>query len=392
MEAQLQRPQHDQYQDYEHEPAHDTIGLHSPGYEDEVHVAPTYDESLVIPGTNLPIQTDINLEPTDTRQDIYNPNEGNDNEGIFMRQSGPGKMEFDFERSSVEARRPEFEIPLPQSKPDATFMEEANVAEPMVQISPLMGNLEEDPHSPKSLPAKIPPSNYQSKVTDPTGHGGEEANVDPILERLDNFHIHDKSDQSTPTVDQFSPESKVNPSKIPESSDQAEPESMPRDTITGKISSATSAIAGKAVSAKDAVASRLGYGDVSSNKNKVAEKLAPVYGAVTGAGSAVMSSVERGNDRAVSVSEYLAAKLRPGDDDKALSEAITGRFYKKEEGMAPGRVVEVVAERSGGGGVVDRLKEAVGFGKSSGIGLSDGSVPVIKEEIESEAMVHELGN
>ncbi|XP_019453880.1 PREDICTED: low-temperature-induced 78 kDa protein-like isoform X2 [Lupinus angustifolius] len=147
-----------------------------------------------------------------------------------------------------------------------------------------------------------------------------------------------------------------------------------QSSYTEKISSATSAIADKAVSAKNTVASKLGYGEKGDNAdNKVTtsttkhveekrdnadnsttntaseygknialsltEKLAPVYGKVAGVGSAVKSklpgtekeSVGVEQDRGVSVKDYLVDKLRPSEEDKALSEVITESLHKKEE-------------------------------------------------------------
>ncbi|XP_027357273.1 low-temperature-induced 65 kDa protein-like [Abrus precatorius] len=141
-----------------------------------------------------------------------------------------------------------------------------------------------------------------------------------------------------------------------------------QSSYTEKISSATSAIADKAVSAKNTVASKLGFGekgDTEDNKvtttnednrrennasspteygKRVAlsltEKLAPVYGKVAGVGSSVKSKVpgsERDStgvgmeqDKGVSVKDYLVEKLRPSDEDRALSEVISETLYKKE--------------------------------------------------------------
>ncbi|WJX71471.1 hypothetical protein P8452_55462 [Trifolium repens] len=131
-------------------------------------------------------------------------------------------------------------------------------------------------------------------------------------------------------------------------------------SYTEKISSATSAIADKAASAKNTVASKLGFGEKNETEtetdskvrtfeennnnssssavspaeygNKIAvsltEKLAPVYGKATGVGT------ERGSggieqDKGVSMKDYIAEKLRPGEDDRALSEAISESLYKK---------------------------------------------------------------
>ena len=74
--------------------------------------------------------------------------------------------------------------------------------------------------------------------------------------------------------------------------------------------------------------------------NTVTETLSPVYGKVAGAGSAVMSKAqgtgsEPEGDRApakvVPVKVYLAEKLKPGDEDRALSEVISDAFHKRKE-------------------------------------------------------------
>ncbi|XP_061358969.1 low-temperature-induced 65 kDa protein-like [Gastrolobium bilobum] len=130
-----------------------------------------------------------------------------------------------------------------------------------------------------------------------------------------------------------------------------------------KISSATTAIADKAVSATNTVASKLGFGEKGDSEDdkvttqeekksentsdygkKIAlsltEKLAPVCGKVAGVGSARKSqfqgtanneNVVIEQDRGVSVKDYLVDKLRPGDEDRALSEVISETLYKKEE-------------------------------------------------------------
>lgn len=116
--------------------------------------------------------------------------------------------------------------------------------------------------------------------------------------------------------------------------------------------------------------------------HSLTQKLAPVYDKVAGVGSAVKSKVSgtssRGvgtetenevkeQDKGVSVKDYLAEKLRPGEEDKALSEVISEALHKRKE--------EAVKNEHHGGddtgkGVVDKLKGVVGswFGKSEGKG------------------------
>ncbi|KAL0400755.1 UNVERIFIED_CONTAM: Low-temperature-induced protein [Sesamum latifolium] len=411
----------------------------------DVHGAPMY-ESAVITGTKLPMQTDVNLEkPMDTREDRYSrpavtsevyPNVVDEGE---TARSGPGILGMD--SPLLEAREPVNRNPL------AIDVEEPKVVEPTVRIGPLVG-LEEDPHSPKSRPGEIPASNYGAKVVDPTGEGGKEADVAPLVQRLDNLNIGDKfeskpetkpesytgshdqfASQTTPTADYFNPESNPlvgenpEPESAPKISDPTQPESMPRDTLAGKISSATSTLADKAVSAKNVVALKLGYGgqrhDVGEDLpqkpaadygHKVAETLAPVYGKLAGAGTAVLSKVRRGGggehgsgdevivkgtDKGVSMKEYLAEKLKPGEEDKVLSEVITEAFHKKQPtGRGTESTVVENSAAAGGqtsnAGVVDRLKGAVGswLGKNAGTqtaGLgSSGGVGQTREEVMSE--------
>ncbi|KAK4384989.1 Low-temperature-induced protein [Sesamum angolense] len=412
----------------------------------DVHGAPMY-ESAVITGTKLPMQTDVNLEkPMDTREDRYSrPTVTSElyptvvDEGESAR-SGPGILGMD---SPFEAREPKNKNPL------AVDVQEPKAVEPTVRIGPLLG-LEEDPHSPKSGigPGGIPASNYGAKVVDPTGEGGKEADVAPLVQRLDNLNIGDKSEskpetkpesytgshdqfapQTTPTTDYFNPESNPLVGENPEPgsaqkiADPTQLESMPRDSLAGKISSATSTIADKAVSAKNVVSLKLGYGGQRQDAgedlprkpaadygHKVAETLAPVYGKLAGAGTAVLSKVRRGGagehesgdevmvkgtDKGVSMKEYLAEKLKPGEEDKVLSEVITEAFHKKQPTgwETEATVVENSAATGGqtsNAGVVDRLKGAVGswLGKSSGTqtaGLaSSGGVGQREEEVMGE--------
>nr|XP_011470370.1 PREDICTED: low-temperature-induced 65 kDa protein isoform X5 [Fragaria vesca subsp. vesca] len=149
-------------------------------------------------------------------------------------------------------------------------------------------------------------------------------------------------------------------------------------TYTEKISSATSAIAGRALSAKNVVTSKLGYGSsdqVHDNRvvtptnvqpgstqadqqgkgkpitSTVAEKLSPVYGKVAGAGTAVMSKFkggstastgrdtsteavgEAGKDKRGSVKDYLVEKLSPGEEDRALSKVISEKLQIHKPGV-----------------------------------------------------------
>ncbi|XP_014512923.1 low-temperature-induced 65 kDa protein isoform X2 [Vigna radiata var. radiata] len=111
--------------------------------------------------------------------------------------------------------------------------------------------------------------------------------------------------------------------------------------------------------------------------HSLTQKLGPVYDKVAGVGSAVKSKVYgtetknevKEQDKGVSVKDYLAEKLRPGEEDKALSELISETLHKRKE-----ETVKNEHHLDGGDdpgkGVVDKLKGVVGswFGKSEGIG------------------------
>ncbi|RVW27680.1 Low-temperature-induced 65 kDa protein [Vitis vinifera] len=160
-----------------------------------------------------------------------------------------------------------------------------------VNLGASMG-LEEDPHAPKDRPEAVDPPNYQTKVADPTG------DEQPFATR-------------TGSHDQFSPEplpTETKTTEDPQDINNAEKPSNEK-TYTEKISTA-------AISAKNTVASKLGYGgtdkgeetheggDQTAKKassvteygkkiaNTLTETLSPVYGKVAEAGSAVKSKVQ----------------------------------------------------------------------------------------------------
>ncbi|KAL7108398.1 hypothetical protein ACP275_06G110000 [Erythranthe tilingii] len=376
----------------------------------EVHGAP------IVRSVDLPKESHTNLEshanlekPTGTREDRYDDDDDN------PRNKGTN---------------------MPFAPPELHSGINPNAGMPKTKIEHLTG-LEEDPNSPENSPSEnITPSNYP-KVAHPIRSGSKEAEVDPLVSRFDNLNVGGESKTEPPeqrsyttgSHDQFSPQPTPTKTQFinPESTNLKNDQDP--STMAGKISTTTSVIADKALSAKNVVASKLGYGGGAAeagNKpvsesateyaHMVAEKLTPVYEKVAGAGSAVMSKFvggggggggmeeHRGGDAAGvpakgggSIGEYLAEKFRPGDEDKALSEAITGAF-KGEGRPAAGKVTvsKEVADRLGpveeskregedavaaglessGQGVVDRLRDAVGvwLGKSNGMQTAQDSV------------------
>ncbi|MGJ2543705.1 hypothetical protein ACR8G9_22180, partial [Salmonella enterica subsp. enterica serovar Paratyphi A] len=126
--------------------------------------------------------------------------------------------------------------------------------------------MEEDPPAPKDGPEA---SNYLSKIDDPTGAGGEEAGITGMRHSFDKMNVYDepesklKSEQApelyTESQDQFSPEP-IPPISTTNANDT---EDVPVDNVTklpSNQSGYTSAIADRAIAAKNAVAWTLGYG------------------------------------------------------------------------------------------------------------------------------------
>lgn len=297
----------------------------------EVHGSPMYESATVRSGAATQRPAVVNLEePTMMAEDRYN-------------------------------------LTQPATRPLASRLEEHSGQEKVELGRSIPGGLEEDPQEPIN---PTEPSNYQSKATDPTGDGGEAGISPPILQALDKMSLSDepeskpKPDVYTGSHDQFSPEplppsAAVNPADTGsalKSFDSSKPEDTgvpftkrPSDqsSYTGMVSSVTSTIADKAAAAKNVVASKLGYGrnegqEESGKPTSVAEKLAPEYEKAANVGSPVAAKVqgretgdqrggEKGVDKGASVKEYLAEKLRPGDEDKALSEAISSALHKPKQ-------------------------------------------------------------
>ncbi|KAI9161723.1 hypothetical protein LWI28_020128 [Acer negundo] len=124
--------------------------------------------------------------------------------------------------------------------------------------------------------------------------------------------------------------------------------SSDQSSYTQKISSATSAIADRAVSAKNLVALKLGYGE---KDNEV-----PSTGTFGTANQQQQqrgvegNNKEKGGGGGGSVKGYFAEKLKPGEEDKALSEVITESLYKRKpeqqqkQEAAPRPVGEVISD------------------------------------------------
>ncbi|CAL2243689.1 unnamed protein product [Prunus armeniaca] len=266
--------------------------------------------------------------------------------------------------------------------------------------------LEEDPN-----PQAYTLSNYQNKVTDPTNAGGEEVGITPIIHSLDKMNIHAGTEQSSypcatsAIADKAISAKNVAASKLgyggnndqhgdikPQactassnagggdeqkphqnlssgSHDQfcAERPSNQSSTYTEKISSASSAIADTAISAKNVVASKLGYG--GNNDDDHHQEVTAKPGGSTSPeqhGKGVSQS-KAGQGKGVAVKDYFAEKLKPGEEDRALSAVISEALHKPkaEDSARPvGKVTESeeVTKRLGPDCGIERVEQS-SYGK-----------------------------
>ncbi|EOA18495.1 hypothetical protein CARUB_v10007046mg [Capsella rubella] len=252
--------------------------------------------------------------------------------------------------------------------------------------------LEQNPAAPGSHGGM---SNYQSKVTDPTGKPSGETGAATTVSALGRLGLgtdlgkksHGFDMKSGPEMEKHSPTTgnygsrlrKESPERSgeldlgkdlptrtqgvrnPEGFDSKaegrgdEMQQSNQSSYTDKIALATSVVADKAVAAKNAVASKLGYsgeggeghesrvkGDETLSSgggygSTVAGMVTPVYEKVKETGASVMTKLpfsgtagtgtETGQDKGVSAKEYLTEKLSPGEEDKVLSEVVTEKLH-----------------------------------------------------------------
>ncbi|KAH9603483.1 hypothetical protein KSS87_009999, partial [Heliosperma pusillum] len=219
-------------------------------------------------------------------------------------------------------------------------------------------NLEKDPQAPRDVGETRHAENYQSKVIDPTGRGGEEIGVTPIAHQLGKMSIHDDSTRKTDSDvrtgqqehlqarlgnDQLSPERQFDATRSSGQGLLHEQEQKP-ESYTEKISSVASEIAHKANQATGTVTSMLGYSTSSETPTNVSTL--PSGYAESHEGQTVTP------DKGVSLKEYLVEKLKPSEEDKALSKEnpVEGGQEETKEGVVvKGKVTESeeVANRLG---------------------------------------------
>ncbi|KAG7612716.1 CAP160 protein [Arabidopsis suecica] len=205
-------------------------------------------------------------------------------------------------------------------------------------------------------------------------------------------------DLPTGTHDQFSPELSRPKERddSEETKDESTHETKP-STYTEQLASATSAITNKAIAAKNVVASKLGYtgengGGQSESPVKdetprsvtaygqkvagtVAEKLTPVYEKVKETGSTVMTKLplsgggsgvketQQGEEKGATAKNYISEKLKPGEEDKALSEMIAEKLHfggGGEKKTTATKEVEVTVEKIPS----DQIAEGKGHGEA----------------------------
>ena len=232
-----------------------------------------------------------------------------------------------------------------------------------------------------------------------------------IQARSDDVKVESElgSDLPTGTHDQFSPE--LSP---PKEAHVAKP-----STYTEKIGSATLFVTDKAIAAKNAVASKLGYagesgkhqssvGDEATPRSAtgygqkvagtVADKLTPVYEKVKETGSNVMTKLplsgggsgaeekQHVGEKGASTRDYLAEKLRPGEEDKALSEVIAEKLHlgggdKKRTTV---KEVEVTVEKIPTDQILEGREQGVSFtDEGKAVGGGGGMVGKVKGAVTS---------
>uniref|UniRef100_A0A2N9GJG9 Low-temperature-induced 65 kDa protein n=1 Tax=Fagus sylvatica TaxID=28930 RepID=A0A2N9GJG9_FAGSY len=421
---------HDQDQDQDQD-RHDE--RHEEDHEDEkmvdhpqVHGATTLDSAAVRSSTPGHVEklghSGINDgKSVAKKEDPLAPEKKHETKvSVPGQEKNAGQSRVDFGKTTVMGEVPHAPQNTPASHapgvngtdPTKTSIhgQEERSGQHRVNLERPMG-LEKDPHEPKDRPEDYTSSNYQPKVTNPKGTGGEEVGTTPILQSFNKMRIYDEpkpksggTDQNLPTSthtqftnsptgshDQSTPETRTiqDTPQLPESLGTTKMEDQPYDisakpsnqsSYTEKISSATTAIALSAVSAKNVVASKLGYGEKDDNIARsefhettvddhtksssaspvgygtkiaatVTGTLSPVYKTVAEAGSTMMSKVQgggtdstttgninesestgvKGQDKGVSEKNHALDKLRPGDEDRAPSEVISEGLHKWNE-------------------------------------------------------------
>lgn len=153
---------------YDHSLRKEAYGSKNPGVSKEMHDSNTRDEFR--PEERMPKIPDLQDEHHN-RNEVYTgvQDEGTRTSGKDNKMPKIPDLQDEHHNTSIrdEATRTaaEEKFEFPTSK-NAVDLNDSSVAEPAVKIGSL-----ENPHSPKNRPEKIPTSDYQSKIVDPTGQG-----------------------------------------------------------------------------------------------------------------------------------------------------------------------------------------------------------------------------
>ncbi|KAF3551111.1 hypothetical protein DY000_02001478 [Brassica cretica] len=243
------------------------------------------------------------------------------------------------------------------------------------------------------LGEEFPAKSHEFGVKDTAkGYGEEtgpglEKHLPPISDDVKAENVLGR-DLPTGTHDQFSPDL----SRPKERHDFEETHESKPTTYSEKIGSATSFVTDKAVAAKNAVASKLGYsGESGQEQSRVGDEKVKETGSnvVTklplSGGESGAEEKQQVGEKGVSTKDYLAEKLRPGEEDKALSEVIAEKLHlggdKKRTTV---KEVEVTVEKIPTDQILEGREQGVSFtDEGKAVGGGGGMVGKVKGAVTS---------
>lgn len=213
--------------------------------------------------------------------------------------------------------------------------------------------------------------------------GGEEIVTSPVIQSFEAMTISDQPEVQKKEVTESTPPTGTHDQFSPAAAAPATEEGKPESTEEPKGPSYTEKLSTTATAAKSAAVS------AAAGSTEYGKKIAStVYEKVAEAGTAAKARVQQmpsgttGTDcgdatatqdkgKGVSVREYLAEKLRPGEEDKALCEVISEAFKKRDEEADAAPKVTGSGARGGAVRVVEKIRGSV----SSLVGGGRGSRP-----------------
>ncbi|KAI3735303.1 hypothetical protein L6452_14798 [Arctium lappa] len=229
----------------------------------------------------------------------------------------------------------------------------------------ISSGMEEHPSAPHP-PTAVSPANRQAQVPGPTtktdrsqvGHHGfdQDLNREQLIGKSTGMVQDPSAPNPTTAVSPANHQTKVtDPTKTAV-------EDAPISTVAGDPTSHSSRYTkDKAAMAKDLMVSKL---DSSGENKSVAERvtgtLGPVYETVVGVGSSVVSKMQGSEKPATtritekkeggSVKDYLVETLRPGDEDKVVSDVITHTFHRNDPPVQEITATSIYVRDEGGDG------------------------------------------